>query len=339
MKNRLTGLAAAVAAVLMAPAAMADTLEDVVAAGHLRCGVSEGVPGFSFQDAANNWTGLEVDFCRAMAAAIFDDPDAVRYVPLKAQTRFESLVGGAIDVLSRTTSLTMSRDTELGLSFVGTMFYDGQGFLVREDDDVTSALQLSGARVCIESETTTQMNTADYFAANGLDLSNAVIFPNKDEVVQAYLDGDCDVYTTDASAIAAERSRFPDPDAHIILPEIISKEPLGPVVRADDSRWFNIARWTYFALLNAEELGVTSNNVDDMLGSENPDIRRLLGVERDFGTPIGLTVNWAYRIVKHVGNYGEIYERHIGENTAINIPRGINNLWTEGGIQYAPPIR
>ncbi|WP_404404270.1 amino acid ABC transporter substrate-binding protein [Pelagibacterium halotolerans] len=339
MKKQLFTFAVAAAMATASSVAFGQTLDEVMERGYLQCGVTEGVPGFSFPDENNNWTGLDVDYCRAMAAAIFDDPDAVRYTPLTSSSRFESLGNGNIDVLSRTTTWTMTRDTDLGLSFAGVMFYDGQGFLIREDLGVTSALELSGAAVCVESGTTTELNLADYFAANGMDLSNAVVFVNQDEVVQAFIDGRCDVYTTDSSALAAERSRFADPSAYVILPEIISKEPLGPVVRSDDVQWFNIAKWVYFALLNAEELGVTSENVDDMLGSENPSIRRLLGVEGDFGTPIGLSPDWAYRIVKHVGNYGEIYDRHVGMDTIIAIPRGVNNLWTEGGIQYGMPIR
>ena len=297
-KQLLITCAVAAAVATTSTGAFAQTLDEVTERGYLQCGVTEGVPGFSFPDDNNNWTGIEVDFCRAMAAAIFDDPEAVRYTPLT-----------------------------------------GQGFMVREDSGVTSATELSGAAVCIESGTTTELNAADYFATQGMDLSNAVVFVNQDEVVQAYLDGRCDVFTTDSSALAAERSGFSDPEAHIILPEIISKEPLGPSVRQGDTQWFNIAKWTLFAMVNAEELGVTSENVDEMLGSDNPSIRRLLGVEGDFGTPIGLETDWAYRIVKHVGNYGEAYEAHVGEATPINIPRGINNLWTEGGILYAPPIR
>ncbi|SDG69394.1 amino acid ABC transporter substrate-binding protein [Pelagibacterium luteolum] len=339
MKKLMITCAVAAAVATTSTAAFAQLLDEVTERGYLQCGVTEGVPGFSFPDDNNNWTGLEVDFCRAMAAAIFDDSEAVRYTPLTSQTRFESLANGNVDVLSRTTTWTMSRDTDLGITFTGTMFYDGQGFMVREEEGITSATELSGAAVCIESGTTTELNAADYFATEGLDLSNAVVFVNQDEVVQAYLDGRCDVYTTDASALAAERSGFPDPDAHIILPEIISKEPLGPSVRSGDTQWFNIAKWTLFAMLNAEELGVTSENVDEMLGSDNPEIRRLLGVEGDFGTPIGLSPDWAYRIISQVGNYGELYETHVGPETAIDIPRGVNNLWTEGGVMYAPPIR
>jgi general L-amino acid transport system substrate-binding protein len=218
------------------------------------------------------------------------------------------------------------------------MYYDGQGFMVRKADGIASAKDLSGAAICIESGTTTELNAADYFAANSLEF-NTVVFVDQDEVFKAYEDGRCDVYTTDASALAAERSKAQDPAAHVILPEIISKEPLGPVVRQGDSGWFNIARWTYFALLEAEELGVTSANVDEMLGSDNPAIKRLLGVEGDFGTPLGLTKDWAYQIIKSVGNYGEIYERHVGPSTAIGLARGLNALWNAGGIQYSPPIR
>jgi general L-amino acid transport system substrate-binding protein len=314
------------------------TLDAVKAKGYVQCGVTGGVPGFSAPDANNVWSGLEVDYCRALAAAIFNDPDAVRYTPLTSQERFTALSAGEIDVLSRTTTWTMSRDTQLGISFVGTMFYDGQGFMVRAADGITSALELSGAAICIESGTTTELNAADYFAANNMEF-NTVVFVDQDEVVKAYEDGRCDVYTTDSSALAAERSKLANPDEHVILPEIISKEPLGPVVRAGDTGWFNIARWTYFALLEAEELGVTQANVDEMLGSDNPAIKRLLGVEGDFGSPLGLTKDWAYQIIKHIGNYSESYERHVGPSTPIGLARGLNALWRDGGIQYAPPIR
>lgn len=338
MKKQLVTLAVSAAVSLTAVAAHAATLEDVKAKGYIQCGVTGGVPGFSAPDANNNWTGLEVDFCRAVAAAVFDDADKVRYTPLTSQERFAALSAGEIDILSRTTTWTMSRDTDLGISFVGTMYYDGQGFMVRESDGIASALDLSGAAVCIESGTTTELNAADYFEANGLDYS-PVVFTDQDEVVKAFEDGRCDVYTTDASALAAERSKFAVPDDYVILPEIISKEPLGPVVRQGDPVWFNIARWTYFALLEAEEQGVTQANVDEMLGSDNPSVKRLLGVEGDFGTPLGLTADWAYRIVKHIGNYGESYDRHVGPNTEIGLARGLNALWTDGGLQYAMPIR
>lgn len=338
MQKKLATLAVSAAISLVAVAAHAATLEDVKAKGYVQCGVTGGVPGFSAPDANNNWTGLEVDFCRAVAAAIFDDADKVRYTPLTSQERFAALSAGEIDILSRTTTWTMSRDTDLGITFVGTMYYDGQGFMVREADGIASATDLSGAAICIESGTTTELNAADYFEANGMDYS-PVVFTDQDEVVKAFEDGRCDVYTTDSSALAAERSKFAVPDDYVILPEIISKEPLGPVVRQGDPVWFSIARWTYFALLEAEEQGVTQANVDEMLGSDNPSVKRLLGVEGDFGTPLGLTADWAYRIIKHIGNYGESYDRHVGPNTEIGLARGLNALWTDGGLQYAMPIR
>jgi len=338
MSNRILTIAIAAVAGIAATSASADTLADVKAKGYIQCGVTSGVAGFSAPDANNNWSGLEVDFCRAMSAAIFNAPDNVRYTPLTAQERFTALSAGEIDVLSRTTTWTMSRDTQLGISFVGTMYYDGQGFLVRKADGIASAKDLSGAAVCIESGTTTELNAADYFASNNMEF-NTVVFVDQDEVVKAYQDGRCDVYTTDSSALASERTKFAVPDDHIILPEIISKEPLGPVVRQGDELWFKIARWTYFALLEAEELGVTQANVDEMLGSDNPAVKRLLGVEGDFGTALGLTKDWAYQIIKHVGNYGESFERHVGPNTAIGLERGLNALWKDGGLQYPMPIR
>jgi len=338
MQKALVTFALAASLGLVATAAQAATLDDVKAKDHIQCGVTGGVPGFSAPDANNVWSGLEVDFCRAVAAAIFNDANKVRYTPLTSQERFAALSAGEIDILSRTTTWTMSRDTDLGISFVGTMYYDGQGFMVRKADGIASALDLSGAAICIESGTTTELNAADYFAANNLEF-NTVVFVDQDEVVKAYEDGRCDVYTTDGSALAAERSKFAVPDDHVILPEIVSKEPLGPVVRQGDDQWFKINRWVYYALLEAEELGVTSANVDEMLGSDNPAIKRLLGVEGDFGTPIGLNKDWAYQIIKSVGNYGESFERNVGVATDIGLERGLNALWTNGGLQYAPPIR
>ncbi len=339
MQKTLVTIALAASLGLVATTAQAAILDDVKAKGFLQCGVTGGVAGFSAPDSNNVWTGLEVDFCRAMAAAIFNDAEAVRYTSLTSQERFTALSAGEVDVLSRTTTWTMSRDTQLGINFVGTMYYDGQGFMVRKADGIASALDLSGAAICIESGTTTELNAADYFAANNMEF-NTVVFVDQDEVFKAYLDGRCDVYTTDASALASERAtNAPVPDDHIILPEIISKEPLGPVVRAGDSQWFNLARWTYFALLEAEELGVSSANVDEMLGSDNPAIKRLLGVEGDFGTPLGVTKDWAYQIIKLVGNYAEAYERNVGPATPLGLERGLNALWRDGGIQYAPPIR
>jgi len=323
---------------LMAGTASAQTLEAIQAKGYVQCGVTAGVPGFSAPDADNNWSGIEVDYCRALGAAIFDDADAVRFTPLTSTERFAALSSGEIDVLSRTTPWTMRRDTGLGINFAGTLFYDGQGFMVRKSDGIASAFDLSGAAVCIESGTTTELNAADFFSANGMDY-NPIVFIDQDEVVKAYEDGRCDVYTTDSSALAAERTRLGNPDDHVILAEIISKEPLGPSVRQGDDVWLNIARWTLFAILNAEELGVTQANVDEMLGSNDPAIKRLLGVEGDFGAAMGLSKDWAYNIVKALGNYSEMYERHVGPDTAIGLARGVNALWTDGGIQYAPPIR
>ncbi|ODT81114.1 MAG: amino acid ABC transporter substrate-binding protein [Pelagibacterium sp. SCN 64-44] len=338
MQKTLVSFALAASIGLVATGAQAAILDDVKAKGYVQCGVTSGVPGMSQPDANNNWSGLEVDFCRAVAAAIFDDPDKVRYTPLTSQERFAALSSGEIDILSRTTTWTMSRDTDLGITFTGVMFYDGQGFLVRKADGISSALELDGAAICIESGTTTELNAADYFATNNLDF-NPVVFVDKPEVLKAYEDGRCDVLTSDGSQLASDRTKFANPSDHILLPEIISKEPLGPSVRQGDPQWFNINRWVYFALLEAEELGVTQANVDEMLGSDNPAVKRLLGVEGDFGTPIGLAANWGYRIVKHIGNYGETFERNMGEGSPIGLQRGINALWNKGGLQYAPPIR
>ncbi|MCF6302123.1 MAG: amino acid ABC transporter substrate-binding protein [Devosiaceae bacterium] len=315
-----------------------STLQAVTDKGFVQCGVTAGVRGFSAPDSNNNWSGLEVDFCRALGAAIFDDVDAVRYTPLTSTERFAALSSGEIDVLSRTTTWTMTRDTSLGINFVGVMFYDGQGFMVRKSDGISSALELDGASVCIEAGTTTELNAADYFSSNGIEV-NTVVFENQDEVLKAYEDGRCDVYTTDSSALAAERLNLEDPSAHVILEQIISKEPLGPSVRQGDDEWFNLNRWVYFLLLNAEELGVTQANVDDMLASDNPAIKRILGVEGTYGDLIGVSNDWGYRIIKALGNYGEMYERHVGPSTDIGIARGVNALWTQGGIQYAPPVR
>jgi len=340
MKKQLVTIALGAVLGLSASAAFADTLSDVQAKGYLQCGVSPSTPGFAAPDANNEWAGLDVDFCRAMAAAIFDDPKAVRFTPLTSKERFTALSSGEIDVLSRTTTWTMSRDTNLGIDFAGTTFYDGQGFMVRKDLGVASATELSGAAICIEAGTTTELNAADYFSSNGMEF-NAVVFEDQDEVVKAYDDGRCDVFTTDSSALAAERLSLANPDENMILPEIISKEPLGPSVRQGDDLWFNITRWVYFSLLESEELGINQANVDDMLGSDNPGIRRTLGVEGEFGTAIGLTSDWAYRVIKHVGNYNDIYERNVGASTPVGIERAgsVNDLWTRGGLMYAPPIR
>ncbi len=323
---------------LSVSAASADTLEDVKAKGYVQCGVTEGVAGFSIPDANNEWSGIEVDYCRALAAAIFNDADAVRFTPLNTGERFAALSSGEIDVLSRTTTWTMSRDTTLGIAFTGVMFYDGQGFMVNKSLGVSSVKDLAGANICVQSGTTTELNMADYFSANGIDYT-PVVFAGRPETVAAFEGGRCDAYTTDASGLAADRTRFANASDYVILPEIISKEPLGPSVRNGDDTWFKISRWVYFAILEAEELGVTQANVDDMLASENPSIKRLLGVEGDFGTPLGLDKDWAYNIIKSLGNYGEMFDRNVGPDTTMGLDRGINALWNAGGIQYAPPIR
>jgi general L-amino acid transport system substrate-binding protein len=281
---------------------------------------------------------MDVDFCRAVAAAIFNDPKKVRFTPTSAKVRFTVLQSGEVDLLSRNTTWTMSRDTQLGLEFVGVIYYDGQGFMVPKKLKVTSAKQLNGANVCTNTGTTTELNLADYFRSNGLKYK-VIAFEKNAEVLAAYDAGRCDAYTTDASGLYAERMKLKKPDDHIVLPEIISKEPLGPLVNQGDQQWGDLVRWTMFALLNAEELGVTSKNTDQMLKSTNPEVRRLLGVEGVFGESIGLTKDWVVRIVKGVGNYGEIFERNVGQGSPLKIKRGQNALWTKGGLQYAPPVR
>jgi general L-amino acid transport system substrate-binding protein len=331
-------LAAGIGLGLSASAAFAGTLDDVKAKGYLQCGVAPSTPGFAAPDANNNWSGLDVDFCKAIAAAIFNDATKVRYTPLSSTERFTALSAGEVDLLSRTTTWTMSRDTQLGIMFAGTTYYDGQGFMVHKSLGVNSVKDLGGATICIEKGTTTELNAADYFAANNLEY-HPVTFEAEDETVKAYQDGRCDVFTTDSSALAGERATFPDADEHVILPEIVSKEPLALVTRQGDDVWYNLVRWVYFATLESEDLGVTSANVDEMLGSDNPSIKRLLGVEGDFGTPLGLTKDWAYQLIKAVGNYSEIFERNVGPNSPLHLQRGLNALWKDGGLQYSPPIR
>jgi len=340
MKRTFLSLALALgASAAVASVASAGTLDDVKNKGFLQCGSNTGLIGFGTPDEQNNWTGMDVDFCRAVAAAVFNDPSKVKFTPLTAKERFTALQSGEVDLLSRNTTWTMSRDTSLGLKFAGVMYYDGQGFMVRKSLGVDSALKLSGASVCTQTGTTTELNLADYFKANNMTYQ-VVAFEREEEVLKAYEEGRCDVYTTDQSGIYAQRLKLAQPADNIVLPEIISKEPLGPAVRQGDDAWFNVVKWTYFALLDAEELGVTSKNVDDMRNtSKNPEVTRLLGKEGDFGTGIGLTNDWAYQIIKHVGNYGEIFDRNVGENTPLKIKRGLNALWNKGGLQYAPPIR
>ena len=329
----------------LAVAANATTLDDVKAKGFVQCGVSQGLIGFSQPDDQNNWTGLDVDFCKAVAAAVLGDATKVKYSPLSAKERFTALQSGAIDMLSRNSTWTMSRDTSLGLLFAGVTYYDGQGFMVPAKLGIKSALELNGASVCTQTGTTTELNLADYFKTNKMEYK-IVAFEKNEEVLKAYQEGRCDVFTTDQSGLYAEILKFPTPADHVVLPEIISKEPLGPVVRQGDDQWLSIVKWTYYATLTAEELGVTSANVDAMKTSENPEIQRLLstkvkgadGVEadNDFGKGLGLGPDWAYNIVKQVGNYAEIFDRNLAQ---LKIARGKNALWNAGGLQYAPPIR
>jgi general L-amino acid transport system substrate-binding protein len=321
-----------------AMAAQADTLDDVKAKGFLQCGANTGLLGFGSPDDKGEWKGFDVDFCRAIAVAIFNDPTKVKFTPLTAKERFTALQSGEVDVLVRNTTWTLSRDSQMGLIFAGVNYYDGQGFMVRKSLGISSALELSGASVCVQTGTTTELNLADYFRANGMQF-NPVVFEKSDEVVQAYDAGRCDAFTTDASGLYAERLKLTNPADHMVLPEIISKEPLGPVVRQGDDKWLTIVKWTHYAMLNAEEAGVTSANVDQMKTSDNPDIKRLLGTEGTFGEPMGLSNDWAANVIKTIGNYGEVFDRNVGPDTPLGISRGLNALWTKGGLQYGMPVR
>ena len=318
--------------------AQAATLEDVKGRGTLNCVVSTGIAGFAFPDDAGEWHGFDVDFCRATAAAVLGDAKQIKAVTSTGKTRFTLLNSGEGDVLWRNTTITFSRDVGVKLRFHGVNYYDGQGFMVNKGLGVGSAKELDGASVCIQTGTTTELNLADYFFANDMKYE-AVPIETNDEARQNYLAGRCDVYTTDASGLASTRSTFPDPENHIILPEIISKEPLGPATRHGDDQWSDIVTWVYYATVTAEEKGVTSQNVDEMKSSKDPEILRLLGVEGNQGEELGLPGDWAYQIIKQVGNYGEIFERNIGPNTPIGLERGLNALWTDGGLQYSPPFR
>ncbi|ODT05653.1 amino acid ABC transporter substrate-binding protein [Bosea beijingensis] len=332
-------LAAGIGMALSATGASAQaTLAQVKQRGILNCGSNTGLAGFGVPDAQGNWKGLDVDLCRAISATIFNDPNKVKFIPLSAKDRFTALQSGEVDVLVRNSTWTMTRDASLGLLFTGVNYYDGQGFLVRKKLGVNSALQLNGASVCTQQGTTTELNLADYFRANNLKYE-VVAFASSDETIKAYDAGRCDAFTTDASGLYAERLKLTNPDEHLVLPEIISKEPLGPSVRNNDPQWLNLVKWTHFAMLNAEELGVTQANVEQQLKSDNPEIKRLLGTEGKFGEQVGLTADWVVRIVKHVGNYGESFERNVGQGSLLKIARGQNALWTKGGLQYAPPVR
>lgn len=321
-----------------AAAASAQTLKAVQERGHLICGVSEGLPGFSVKNAGGEWSGLDVDFCRAVAAAIFNDATKVEFVPLSVDNRFDALRTKKVDLLSRNSTWTMGREAGLGLAFIGVNYYDGQGFMVRSALKLESALELADKSICLKSGTTTELNLADYFRNNRLSYK-PVTFGTAEDALSAYRDGKCESLTSDVSQLYALRTQLEMPRDHIILPDVISKEPLGPVVRQDDFQWFDIVKWTHFAMVNADEMGIGQRNVDEAMKSEKPSVRRLLGQEGDFGEQIGLPGDWAARIIRHVGNYGEVYERNVGTGSKLGIPRGLNQLWDRGGIQYAPPIR
>ena len=314
------------------------TLQKVKERGTLRCGASQGVAGFSIPDSKGVWSGLDVDFCRALAAAVLGDPNKTEFIPLSSKDRLTALQAGEIDVLSRTTTWTLQRDAALGLNFTAVNYYDGQGFMVRKSAGISSAKQLDGASVCISQGTTNELNAADYFRANDMKVQT-VTFQEVNETLKSFEAGRCDAYTVDVSALAAGRLSLGNPDAYVILPEVISKEPLGPWVRQGDDQWFDIVRWTVFALVNAEEAGVTKDNVESMRASTNPDVRRLLGQEGEFGPALGLSKDWAFNIVKSVGNYGEIFDRNLGPKTKLALDRGLNKPWSKGGIMYAPPMR
>ena len=318
--------------------AFAGTLDTVKERGKLMCGSNTGLAGFGNPNDAGVWEGIDVDVCRAVAAAVFGDSTAVEFVPTTSKVRFTVLQSGEIDMLSRNTTWTLSRDVDLGLEFVGVNYYDGQGFMVPASLGVSSATELDGASVCIQVGTTTEMNLADYFKANGMSYESVPVETNS-EADAAYVAGRCDVYTTDASGLYASRAGYPDPSAHVVLPEIVSKEPLGPAVRHGDSEWADIVRWSLNAMIIGEELGITSANVDEMKSSKNPEVLRLLGVDAGYGAMLGLSDDWAYNILSQVGNYSESFEKHIGPNTPINIQRGLNALYKDGGILYAPPFR
>jgi len=338
MNRTFLSLAFGAVAAVAATSASAATLDTVKQKGMVTCGANPGLAGFGIPDDKGNWTGLDVDYCKAVGAAVFNDLTKIKYVPLSAKDRFTALQSGEVDLLVRNSTWTMQRDTQLGITFTGVNYYDGQGFMVKKKLKVASALELNGASVCTQQGTTTELNLADFFRSHNMKYE-VVAFQSADETIKAYDAGRCDAFTTDASGLYAERLKLATPDENIVLPEIISKEPLGPSVRKGDEQWFSIVKWIGYAMVNAEELGVTQANVDEKLKSDNPEIKRLLGVEGNFGEQIGLTKDWAYRVIKLVGNYGETFERNVGQGSRLKIARGLNQLWTKGGLQYAPPIR
>ncbi len=337
----LIGLAVAIA---VAAAAITyerydtKTLKRTIRRGEVLCGVNAGLPGFSIPDDKGNWIGFDVDFCRAVAAAIFDDPKKTKFVPLDANERFKELQSRKVDILSRNSTWSMSRETSYDLYFPAVAYYDGEGFMLPAARKIDSGLELNGSKICVQDGTTTRLNVADYFRTNNMKYEE-LKFGKLDEVVKAYNEGKCDTFTADISQLYALRLNLAKPDDHVILPDVISKEPLAPVVRQRDDDWMMIVKWTLYAMINAEELGITSKNIDEALKSKKPDVMRLVGTEGAYGEDLGLTRDWAARIIRHVGNYGEIYERNVGEGSNLKIPRGLNQLWNAGGIQYAPPIR
>ncbi len=337
-KTLLTASLAVTGLLALGTQAQAATLDDVIDAGELRCGVSNGLPGFSQPDSDGNWTGIDVDTCRAVAAAVLGDSDAVQFIPLTAAERFTALQSGEIDVLSRNTTWTTTRDSSLGLNFTGTNYYDGQGFLVKTALGVESAYDLDGAAVCTQAGTTTELNLADFFRANDMDYE-AVVFDTSEASAQGFDNNRCDILTSDTSQLAALRTQLSNPEGAEILPEIISKEPLGPVVRQGDDEWFNVVKWVLFGQINAEEYGVTSANVSDMLDSGDPNVQRILGTDGNMGEILGLDDDFMVAVLEQVGNYGEMFERNVGPDTPLGLQRGTNALWTDGGILYAPPFR
>ncbi|WP_189044929.1 amino acid ABC transporter substrate-binding protein [Aliidongia dinghuensis] len=339
MKRILASAVFTLALGVAASAEAGQTLDNIKSKGVLTCGVNEGTAGFGLADSTGKYTGLDIDVCKAVATAILGSPDKIKFVPLSAPQRFTALQSGEVDILSRNTTWTLTREADLGLLFGPVTFYDGQGFLVKKSLNVKSAKQLSGATVCVQPGTTTELNLADYFRANKMELKPVVI-EKLDEVENAFFSGRCDAYTTDSSGLAGTRvTKAQKPDDYIILPELISKEPLAPAVRQGDDQFYDIMRWSVFALLQAEEKGITSQNVDQMLKSEDPDIKRFLGVTPGNGKALGLDEKWAYNIIKSVGNYGEIFDRNVGKNSPLKLERGLNDLWTTGGLMYAPPPR
>ena len=335
----LKHLAAALAVIaLSATAAQAQTLKAVKDRGQLVCGVSEGLPGFSAPDDKGQWSGFDVDFCRAVAAAIFDDPTKAKFVPLDANERFKELQSRKVDILSRNTTWSMAREENYDLYFPAVAYYDGQGFMIPKSRNIDSALDLNGSKVCVQAATTTELNLADYFKANNMKYE-VIAFNTADETVKAFESGRCDVFTDDLSGLYSERLKLAAPDDYAVLPEVISKEPLGPMVRHGDDQWFDLVKWTLFAMVDAEELGITQKNVDEMAKSDKPELKRMFGTDGNFGESLGVTKDWVSRIVKSVGNYGESFERNVGSGSKLGIARGLNGLWNKGGIQYAPPIR